>query len=217
MTVSLSRESRYRNIASTGEIRRSPRSVPIGLIAVGGALILAMCCGCLGLFLGLQVGPGISTTADAFTTRLPVIGGPTVTPTLDRTSVVALRRPGRMDNGLEVTVTGFQRPLKVQGNVPLPPDQQFFLVTVKIRNTKTSGAAIKVTAADFSLRGDGGLTYPPNPKTLTIPNLLTEANLAPGKDIEAELIFQIAADDSGLRLQFKSGTQTRTFIAEETK
>lgn len=215
--MSFSKESRYRNITSTNEVSRSPRSAPIGLIAVGVGLILALCCCCLGLLIGLQFGPGITTTADAFTTRLPAVGGPTVTPTLDRTSVVPLRRPGRMDNGLEVTVTGFQRPLKVQGNVPLPPDQQFFLATVKIRNTKTSGAAIKVTAADFSLKGDGGLSYLPNPKVLTIPNLLTEASLAPGKDVEAELIFQIAADDSSLRLNFKAGTQTRTFIAEETK
>lgn len=215
--MSFSRESRYRNIASTGETPRSPRSAPLGLIAAGTGLILALCFCCLGLVLGLQFKAGIQPAVEAVTTRLPVIGRPTVTPTLDRTSVVPLRRPGRMDNGLELTVTGFQRPLKVQGNVPLPPDQQFFLVTVKIRNTKTSGAAIKVTAADFSLKGDGGLTYSPNPKTLTIPNLLTEANIAPGKDIEAELIFQIAADDSSLRLQFKAGTQTRTFIAEETK
>lgn len=215
--MSFSRESRYRNISSTNEVSRSPRSVPIGLIAVGAGLILALCCCCLGLLIGLQFGPGIQPVTDAFTTRLPAVGAPSVTPTLDRTSVVPLRKPGRMDNGLEVTVTGFQRPLKVQGNVPLPPDQQFFLATVKIRNTKTSGPSIKVTAADFSLKGDGGLTYPPNPKALTIPNLLTEANILPGKDVDAELIFQIAADDSGLRLQFKAGTQTRTFIAEETK
>lgn len=215
--MSLSRESRYRNIASTGEVRHSSRPAPIGLIAAGVGLILVLCCCCLGLLIGLQLGPGIQPAANAFTTRLPVIGGPTVTPTLDRTSVVPIRKPGRMDSGLELAVTGFQRPLKVQGGAPLPPDQQFFLVTVKIRNTKTSGNPIKVTAADFSLKGDGGLTYLPNPKTVTIPNLLTEANLAPGRDVEAELIFQIAADDSGLRLQFKSGTQTRTFIAEETK
>lgn len=215
--MSLSRESRYRNIASTGEIRRSSRPLPIGLIAAGVGLILVLCCCCLGLVIGLQFGPGIQPAADAFTTRLPVVGGPTVTPTIDRTSVVVIRKPGRMDSGLELTVTGFQRPLKVQGSVPLPPDQQFFLATVKIRNTKTSGAPIKVTAADFSLKGDGGLAYPPNPKAITIPNLLTEANIAPGKDVEVELIFQIATDDAGLKLQFKSGTQTRTFIAEESK
>jgi len=119
-----------------------------------------------------------------------------------------------MDNGLELTVVGLQRPLKVQGTVPIPADQQLVLVTVKIRNTQTSGAPLKVVAGEFTLKGDGGLTYPPNPKTVTIPNLLTELNLAPGKEAEAELIFQIAADDSGLKLIWKSGTQTRTFLLE---
>jgi hypothetical protein len=176
-----------------------------------------LCCGCLGLLMGLQVGPGIQPAADAFTTRLPRIGGPTVTPTVDRVSQVPAKKPGLMDSGLELTVTGLQRPLKVQGAVPLSPDQQFFLVTVKIRNTKKTGNPIKVSAADFKLKGGGGLTYDPNPKVVTIPNLLTEIDVAAGKDVEAELIFQIAANDWDLRLQFKSGNQTRVFIAEETK
>jgi len=215
--VSFSRESRYRNITSTGDVRRSGRPLPIGLIAAGVGVVLALCCGCLGLFIGLQVGPGIQPVADNFTTRLPSFGGPTLTPTVDRTSVVPLRKPGVMDSGLELTVAGFQRPLRVQGSVPLPPDQQFVLVTVKIRNTKKTGNPIKVTSADFKLTGGGGLTYAPNPKALTIPNLLTESNVASGKEIEAELIFQIAVNDWDLRLQFKSGDQTRTFVAEESK
>jgi len=50
---------------------------------------------------------------------------------------------------------------------------------------------------------------------VTIPNLLTEVSIAPRKKIEAELIYQIAVDDSGLRLLWKVGTQTRTFILEK--
>jgi len=38
-----------------------------------------------------------------------------------------------MDNGLELTVINVQRPLKVQGGVTLPADQQFILVTVQLR------------------------------------------------------------------------------------
>jgi hypothetical protein len=114
-----------------------------------------------------------------------------------------------------LTVTNVQRPLKVQGGITLPPDQQFILVTVQIVNTKKTGSALKATAADFKVKGDGGLTYEPNPKTVTIPNLLNEASILPGKNVEAELIYQIATDDSGLRLLWKVGSQTRTFILEK--
>jgi len=120
-----------------------------------------------------------------------------------------------MDNGLELTVINVQRPLKVQGGVTLPADQQFILVTVQITNTKPSGAAIPVSPTNFQVKGDGGLAYEANPKTVTIPNLLTEVSIAPRKKIEAELIYQIAVDDSGLRLLWKVGTQTRTFILEK--
>ena len=120
-----------------------------------------------------------------------------------------------MDNGLELTVINVQRPLKVQGGVSLPADQQFILVTVQIANTKKTGTSLKTTVADFKVKGDGGLTYEPNPKTVTIPNLLTEVNVAPGKNVEAELIYQIAVDDSGLRLLWKVGNQTRTFLLEK--
>jgi hypothetical protein len=120
-----------------------------------------------------------------------------------------------MDNGLELIVMNVQRPLKVQGGVTLPADQQFILVTVQITNTKKTGAAIPVTPTSFQVKGDGGLAYEANPKVVTIPNLLSETAIAPGKKIEAELIYQIAVDDSGLRLIWKVGTQTRTFILEK--
>jgi hypothetical protein len=45
--------------------------------------------------------------------------------------------------------------------------------------------------------------------------LLTDVSVAPGKKIEAELIYQIATDDSGLRLLWKIGSQTRTFLLEK--
>ncbi len=212
--MSFSRESRYRNFASMGDSDQPPRSRPTGLIVVGVALVLALCCCCLGLVIGLYFGKGGAMLADTFATNVPSIGAPAPTPTLDKNAPVPAKKPGRMENGLELTVVGLQRPLKVQGTIQIPADQQLILVTVKIRNTQSTGAPLKVTASEFTLKGDGGLTYPPNPKTVTIPNLLTELNLAPGKETEAELIFQIAADDSGLRLQWKSGTQTRVFLLE---
>jgi hypothetical protein len=215
MTVSFSKESRYRNISSTGESRRGGRTLPQGPIIIVAAVILLLCCCCLGLVIGSTIpSRNGQSLMDQFSANIPSIGGPTVTPTPDKNAIVLPNKPGLADNGLELTIIGFQRPLKVQGTVPLPPDQQFVLATARIRNTKKTGTPVKVTAADFQVKGDGGLVYTPNPKQVTIPNILTELNIPAGATQEGELIFQIAADDTGLKLQWKAGAQTRIFQLE---
>ena len=211
--MSFSRESRYRNIVSTGDGSGGRRGVPPTLLVGCIALLLVFCCGGVGLITGYQT-ERVKTGKPGLEALLPG-SQPPATPTLDRNAQVPLRQPGAMDNGLELTVINVQRPLKVQGGVTLPADQQFILVTVQITNTKPSGAAIPVSPTNFQVKGDGGLAYEANPKTVTIPNLLTEVSIAPRKKIEAELIYQIAVDDSGLRLLWKVGTQTRTFILEK--
>ncbi len=215
MTVSFSREARYRNFADTVEESDGGRRMPPGPILVAVSAILIVCCCCAGLGIGLYAGKGGPALTDKLGSGIPSFGGPTVTPTPDKNAVVLPRKPGLADNGLELTVIGFQRPLKVQGTVPLPPDQQFVLATVRIRNTKKT--AMQVTSADFTIKGDGGLVYNPNPKTVTIQNMLTQLSIAPGATQEGELIFQVAADDSGLKLFWKAGAQTRTFQLEESK
>ncbi len=121
------------------------------------------------------------------------------------------------DNGLEVTVLNLQRPLRVEGSKATAPDLQFVLVTLRVRNTKSTGAPIPLNATDFTLLGDGGLVYQPNPKNVTIQNLLTQAAVPPGREISAELIFQIAVNDTGLRMTWASGGSNRIFIVEESK
>jgi hypothetical protein len=207
--MSFSRDSRYRNVTSVGEYPRGGNPRPIRLIAIAVAVVLLLCCCCAGLGIGLYFSGGL----DQVTAVLPG-AKPTVTPTPNKNAPVALKKPGVADNGLEVTVTGFQRPLKVEGTVKLPADQQFVLATVRIRNTKTTGASLKVTAADFKAKGDGGLTYDANPKTVTITNMLGDLDLGPGKSQEVELIFQIATDDTGLKLNWNVGGATRVFILE---
>lgn len=209
--MSFSKESRYRNTFSTGDFAGERRRVPPLLIGCV-ALLLIACCSCAGVIAGLQFGGGLGNLTKSVS--LP-FGQPAATPTLDKNAPVPLKKPGLMDSGLELTVINVQRPLKVEGGVKLPADQQFILITVQIANTKKTGAALKATAADFKVKGDGGLTYDANPKTVTIPNLLNEVSIAPGKNVESELIYQIATDDSGLRLLWKVGAQTRAFILEK--
>lgn len=206
--MSFSKDSRYRNVAYGGDYPRSGNPRPIGIIVIAVAVVLILCCCCAGLLIGLQLSGGLTQVTSALPGTKP-----TVTPTPNKNAPVAFKKPGLADNGMEVTVTGFQRPLKIEGTVKVPADQQFILVTVRVRNTKTAGA-LKVTAADFKARGDGGLDYTANPKTVTIANMLTELELAPGKSQEVELIYQIAADDSGLKLLWTVGGATRTFILE---
>ena len=203
--MSFSKESRYRNIATPTPYYqpRGGRRIPPGYFLAGAvALIALLCCACGVLLLGVQFGPPLISS----------LTGPTATPTVNLKAPVPLKTKGLADNGVELTVTGVERPLKVEGQVTLPPNYEFMLVTVHLHNTKKTGAPIKIAAADFTVKGDGGLTYPANPKTVTIPQLLTQADLPPNGNLDGELIFQIASNDSGLKLYWHAGKSTREFL-----
>ncbi len=208
MIVYFSKESRYRNMVSGPE---EPRPRKTGLLVIGAVgLVLVVCFGCLGVIVGLMLnGKPLSLPNSAASAPKAK-----ATATLDSKAVVPLKAKGLGENGLELTVTAFQRPLQVQGSTSMAPDQQFVLVSVQVRNTKTAGAAINISPADFKIKGDGGLTYLANPKTVTIENLLGQDSIAPGKTLERELIFQIAKDDSSLKLYWTAGNTTRTFLIE---
>jgi hypothetical protein len=207
MIVYFSKESRYRNVV-TGQEESNPRRK--GLVVVGAVvLVLVICFGCLGIIVGFILnGRTVSPPGS-------MAAAPKATATVDMKAQVPLKAKGLGENGLEVTVTTFQRPLQVQGLTKLAPDQQFVLVSVLVRNTKTTGAATNISPANFQIKGDGGLTYEANPKTVTIDNLMNEQDvIAPGKTLERELIFQIAVDDSGLKMYWTAGKTTRTFLLE---
>ncbi len=207
MSVYFTKESRYRNFVS-GTEESDPRRK--GLVIVAGvSLVLVVCFGCLGTIVGFVLNDR--------TVRPPgkAAAAPKATATIDMKAQVPLKAKGLGENGLEVSVTSFQRPLQVQGLTALPANQQFVLVSVQVRNTKTTGATINVSPANFQLKGDGGLAYQANPKTITIDNLLSEQDvIAPGRTLDRELIFQIAKDDSGLKMYWTVGKTTRTFLLE---
>ena len=210
--MSFSKESRYRNVAAPTPYYepRGGRRIPPGYLIIGAIVALVLlCCCCVVLVLGFQFAGGASMISS--------LTGPAPTPTLDKNVPVPLKSRGAADNGLELTVLSVQRPLKVEGTVKLPSDQEFILVSVRIRNTKKTGTPIKVTAADFKVKGDGGLVYDSNPKTVTTPDLLTSKDLAPNTSVDGDLIFQIANNDSSLKMSWKAGSQTRVFLLEEQK
>jgi hypothetical protein len=207
MIVYFSKESRYRNVVSAPE---EPNPRRKGLVVLGAvALVLVICFGCLGIIVGFMLNGRIVQPPG------PVAAAPKATATVDMKAQVPLKAKGLGENGLEVTITAFQRPLQVQGLTKLAENQQFVLVSVQVRNTKTTGAAINISPANFQMKGDGGLPYEANPKTVTIENLMLEQDvIAPGKTLERELIYQIAKDDSGLKLYWTAGKTTRTFLLE---
>lgn len=211
--MSFSKESRYRNIAAPSPYAPSPRGgrrIPPGYIVIGAVVFLVLlCCCCAGLavlVLNRDNLPSISS-----------LTGPSPTPTVDKNAPVPLKTKAVADNGVELTVLLMQRPLKVEGAIKLPSDQQFILVSVRIHNTKKTGAPIKVSPADFKVKGDGGLTYEANPKTVTTPDQLADRDLAPNASVDADLIFQIAVNDTGLRMSWKAGTATRVLLLEDQK
>lgn len=204
MIVYSPRDFRYRRFPVEGR-----RGIKPGYFILAGLGLVFVCCFCGALFLlfrdrvptSLPSPPSLSLPAQA-----------TLTP--DRRTPVAIRTRAAADNGLELTVLDFQRPLKVEGLAKLPPDQQFILVSVRLRNTRSTGAPLQANPADFTVKGDGGLTYTANPKNVTIDRLLTQTPVAPGKDLTGELIFQIAVDDSALKLYWKTGSTTRVILLE---
>ncbi len=199
-----------------------PRRIKPGWLILGGlAIVLILCC-CLGAVVLLYMNrdslklPGLpssgGTPSSSSTSRAT-----TRTPTLNPDKPIALRTRALAENGLEVTVVNYQRPLTVQGFKGGSPDQQFILVTLRIRNTKSTGAPVAVNPADFTVMGDGGLAYAANPKNITIQNLLTQTNLTPGKEVIAEVIYQVATNDTNLRLTWNTGASNRIFLIEESK
>ncbi len=185
-----------------------PRRRNMFPVVILGA-VLIVCCACGGVIIGMAL------NGRPLSLPKPATAVAKATSTPDMKAVVPLKGKGLNENGLELGISSFQRPLQVQGMAQVPADQQFVLVSVLIHNTKTSGAAIPLNPAEFTIKGDGGLTYEANPKTVTIENLMTTQDaLAPGKEMERELIFQIAKDDAGLRMYWTVGKTTRVFLLE---
>jgi len=178
------------------------------IIALVVAVLLVCCC-CVALTGGLYFGRD----------QLPLqsLIGPTLTPTLDFKSVVNAKTPAPSDTGLELTVTDITNPLKTAANVKVAPDQKYIAVTVRLKNTKKSGAPIDISLADFKVKGFGGIEYSANPKEVVMDSLLKPSQVAPNGQVTGDLIFQVASNDGELKLYWKNGKTTRTINLEAQK
>lgn len=218
-----SNEDRYRNLATQANYSR--RQAPPRMFIIAAIVLLLICCLCSGLAIGWQMNSNMPKTGSSNTSSTPgasggflgLFGGARPTPTLDRNAAVPLRVAGAGENGIELAVLGIQRPLKTDVPVKLPPNEQFILVSVQITNTRRTGQPATINGTDFKLKGFGGTAYEANPKTVTIPQILNKLDIAPGRSLSGELIFQIATDDGDLRLFWTSGKTTREYLLEKPK
>jgi hypothetical protein len=181
------------------------------LLAVGGILLLCACAtlGLCGLSFGLGLGPFSGsdfTLAFPFTEPTPTRATANRTPTL-----VPYGRSARSDNGLLVTVTAYQRPLPTEG-IEVPEGQELVLVTVRLENSRTTGAPLKYTPEEFALISPEGDHFNVNLEGITTGENLKASEVSPGKSARGDLIFYVWSDVPELQLAWTSADgKTRVF------
>lgn len=174
------------------EQRRSANRT--ALFALGGIALLCVCA-CIGIFLltavtghnpviTIDLGDGNPFAQATATPRASAKG--TATP-------VPYGKSVKSDNGLRVTVTAYQRPLPTEG-VEIPGGQELVLVTVRIENTRASGAPIKFSPEDFALVTPEGERYTVNIGGITTGDDLKAGELAPGKTAKGDILFFVYSD-----------------------
>lgn len=181
------------------------------LLAVGGIAILCVCL-CVGL-IGLTFATGTNPLSLAgITVDLGL--NPTATPrssTKGEPTLVPYGRSARSDNGLRVTVTAYQRPLPTE-DVKIPDGQELVLVTVRIDNSRTTGAPLKFSPDNFAIVSDQGDHFDVNLGGITTGENLTNGEVPPGKDTKGDLIFFVYSDAQDLQLAWTSADgKTRLF------
>lgn len=191
------------------ETRRSANRT--ALFAVGGIAFLCVCL-CVGVAAlafatgtnplalgGISIDLGLSPTA---TPRPSTKGTPTLVP---------YGRSARSDNGLSVTVTAFQDPLPTE-DVEIPDGQKLVLVTVRMQNTRTTGAPLKYAPDNFAIVSAQGDHFNVNVGGITTGENLANGEVAPGKDTKGDLIFFVYSDAQDMQLAWTSADgKTRLF------
>lgn len=191
------------------EQRRSANRT--ALLAIGGIALLCVCM-TLGIC-GLSFGLGLVPLGD-IALNLP-FGAATPTPRAPAASrtptLVPYGRNARNDTGLRVTVTAYQRPLPAE-DIKIPQDQELVLVTVKLDNSRTTGAPLKYDPNDFALVSPEGDHFAVNIGGIETGEDLKAGELKPGDSVKGDLIFYVYSDVPDLALAWNSADgKTRLF------
>jgi hypothetical protein len=179
------------------------------LLAAGGVLLLCVCL-CVGIA-GLWSQTGFNPLGGG----LALFGGePTAAPRASARgtpTLVPFGRAQRSDSGLRVTVTAYQRPLPTE-DVEIPEGQELVLVTVRVDNSRTTGAPLKFDPEDFALVTEEGERYPVNVGGITTGENLMPGEVGPGENTKGDLIFYVYSDVPELQLAWTAADgKTRLF------
>lgn len=172
------------------EERRSANR--LALLGVGGVLLLCVCL-CIGIA-GVLSQTGFDPFANVG--AINIFGGePTATPREARgePTLVPFGRAVRSDSGQRVTVTAYQRPLPAEG-IEIPDGQELVLVTVRVDNSRTTGAPLKYDPEDFALVTENGERYEVYIGGITTGENLTAGEVGPGENVKGDLIFFVYSD-----------------------
>lgn len=182
------------------------------LFAIGGIAFLCVCM-CIGVTALLTATGNNPLLPDGLTINL---GAPASTATPRASAkgtptLVPLNRAARNDNGLSVTVTAYQRPLPTE-DVQIPDGQELALVTIRIENTRTTGAPLKFAPEDFALVSEEGDHFAVNIGGITTGENLKAGEVKPGEIKKGDLIFFVYSDVPDLQLAWTSADgKTRMF------
>jgi hypothetical protein len=193
-----------RESAMGREVRMEQRRVTnrAALFAIAGVLVLCVCL-CLGIVLArIATGPlPLGSLAGAF-------AGATKTPAETPTpTAVPFGKSAKNNAGLRLIVVTYQRPLPAQG-IEIPAGQELALVSVRLDNTRTTGAPIKYAPTDFRLVSPEGDEFSPDVGTITTGSMLSAAEVAPGKSVSGDLVFFVYSDVKDLELAWTSADGT---------
>jgi hypothetical protein len=184
--------------------------------AIGAVLLLCVCC-TTSSFLVLSCGKGIIGDAPNETWCPSLPGTAQATPTKSapvgsKDNPAPYGKALKSSAGVQVTLTAVQRPLPVQ-DIEVPEEQELVLVSVKIQNTKTTGANADISPENFQLLGADNQTYNANPEGVTTDNLLVKSSLAPSQEVEGDLVFFVYKDDKDLVLAWDTGKGKTLYFA----
>lgn len=170
------------------------------MFAIGGIAVLCVCM-CIGVSLLLTATGNNPLMPDGLSFNF---GSAPATPTARASArgtptLVPYGKAVRSDNGLRVTVTSYQRPLPTE-DVQIPDGQELVLVTVRIDNSRTTGAPLKFSPEDFALVSPDGDHFSVNLGGITTGENLAAGEVAPGENKKGDLIFFVYTDVADLQL-----------------
>jgi hypothetical protein len=184
------------------ETRRSANRTAI--FAIGGIAFLCVCL-CIGVSLFATATGNNPLLPEGFNIDFAGAPPPPATRATGRgtPTLVAYGRSAQSDNGLRVTVTAYQRPLPTE-DVEIPEDQELVLVTVRIENSRTTGAPLKFDPEDFALVSEDGDRFAVNIGGITTGENLVAGEVGPRQNRKGDLIFFVYSDVPNLQLAWTS-------------